>query len=87
MTKKKQDPTRRNFFKIVAIIGFAFIAGIGYKFISAAPKLSLVEFHEDKTVTQCLNCHTQNIENTPIMPHRPIGSCTFCHTSAELPKP
>lgn len=83
MAKKKKDPTKRNFFRIVAMVGFALIAGIGYEFISAAPNLSPAEFHKGKTIEQCLACHTQNVENTPIMPHRPMNSCTFCHTSAE----
>jgi len=83
MAKKKRNPARRNFFRVVGLIGLLLVGGIGYGFIGAAPRLSQTEFHIGKQVPQCLHCHTQNVENAPIMPHRPMTTCTFCHSPQE----
>jgi hypothetical protein len=81
MAKKNQGQI--NFFRFMALIGVVVIGGIGYGFMGAAPNLNNSDYHVNTTTSQeCLQCHERNVENTPIMPHRPMGSCTFCHRKA-----
>ena len=69
----------------MTLIGVVVIGGLGYSFIGAAPDLSSQPHHAGPpAVEACLGCHVQNIENTPIMPHRPMGSCTFCHSPEKV---
>jgi hypothetical protein len=71
---------QRNFFRVMSLIGVVVIGGLGYSFMGAAPKLNDSEYHKSPSSTEsCLQCHVQNVDKAPIMPHRPMGSCTFCH--------
>lgn len=71
---------QRNFFRFMTLIGVVVIGGLGYSFMGAAPNLSNRDFHQNtSSVETCLNCHVQATEEIPIMPHRQMGSCTFCH--------
>lgn len=70
----------------MTLIGVLVIGGLGYSFISSAPDLSPTEYHKESAGNgneNCLQCHVQNIENAPIMPHRPMGNCFFCHRPSE----
>jgi len=76
---KKSDGTR-NFYRFVAVIGVVVIGSLGYSFISAAPNLNTAPYHKPPpTPTQCMECHITGEEKTPIMPHRPMGTCIACH--------
>jgi hypothetical protein len=76
---KKSDGTR-NFYRFVAVIGVVVIGGLGYSFISAAPRLNTASYHKPApTAAQCMGCHMTGEEKTPIMPHRQMGTCTICH--------
>ncbi|MCF8720528.1 hypothetical protein [Nitrospina gracilis] len=83
MAKKKKQELKGqiNFYKAMAVLG-AIIAGtFVYMLLDSAPRLSAREFHDPKdSATQCLSCHTGQASNIPIMPHRRMDSCTFCHT-------
>ena len=73
MAKKKKNTGQRNFFRVMAVIGFVTVFGLGYEFLQAAPRMTLGPHHQETTpVGECLRCHTRQIENTPIMPHRPM---------------
>jgi len=49
-------------------------------FLDSAPSLSSRPFHEPGATPQrCMACHVENIKDAPIMPHRPMDGCTFCH--------
>ncbi|MDA0691176.1 MAG: hypothetical protein O3A78_00230 [Nitrospinae bacterium] len=75
---------QRNFFRVMTLIGVVVIGGLGYSFLVAAPKLNDSEYHKTPSSTEtCLQCHVRNVDKAPIMPHRPMGSCTFCHRPKE----
>ncbi len=82
MAKKKKKDIRGeiNFYKAMAALG-AIVAGvIIYAFLGSAPSLSKREFHvASDPVPKCLSCHTGQDANIPIMPHRMMDNCTFCH--------
>jgi len=64
----------------MTLIGVVVIGGLGYSFLVAAPKLNKSEYHKNApTPETCLQCHVRNVDKAPIMPHRAMGSCTFCH--------
>ncbi|GJL78363.1 MAG: hypothetical protein NPINA01_13520 [Nitrospinaceae bacterium] len=72
---------QRNFFRAMTLIGVVVIGGLGYSFLGSAPELNDSEYHKNAASAEaCLNCHVRNIDQAPIMPHRPMGSCTFCHS-------
>ncbi len=76
----KKNTGQRNFFRFMTLIGVVVIGGLGYSFLGAAPRLSNAEFHKDtSSVEACVACHVQAESNAPIMPHRQMGTCTFCH--------
>jgi hypothetical protein len=76
---KKSNGTR-NFYRFVAVIGIVVIGGLGYSFINAAPGLTHSEYHNPPPpAIKCMGCHMTGEEKTPIMPHRQMGTCTFCH--------
>jgi hypothetical protein len=82
MAQKKTG--QRNFFRFMTLIGVVVVGGLGYSFLGAAPELSNTEYHKNTaSVEACLKCHVQAESNTPIMPHRQMGSCTFCHNPAD----
>lgn len=75
---------QRNFFRVMTLIGVVVIGGLGYSFLGAAPKLNDAEYHKNPSSAEpCLQCHVLNVDKAPIMPHRPMGSCTFCHRPAD----
>ena len=81
---KKSDGTR-NFYRFVAVIGVAVIVSLGYSFISAAPNLNTAAYHKPPpSPNQCMECHIKGEEKIPIMPHRPMGTCTACHKPYEI---
>jgi hypothetical protein len=62
------------------------IGSLGYSFISAAPDFRISEYHKADTPPEdCMQCHIQAIDKIPIMPHRPMGNCTMCHTPTDKP--
>ena len=80
----KKNAGQRNFFRFMTLIGVVVIGGLGYNFLMAAPRLSNSEFHKDTSAVEtCLKCHVHGAKETPIMPHRPMGSCTFCHRPSD----
>ena len=69
-----------NFFRVMAAIGVIVIILIVKEFLNAAPSLPTSEVHKGPPSTEaCLECHVKEVENVPIMPHRPVDNCTFCH--------
>jgi len=82
---KKSDGTR-NFYRFMMLIGIGVIGSLGYSFISAAPDFRKSEYHQAGTPAKdCMECHIQAVEKIPIMPHRPMGDCTTCHTLTDKP--
>jgi len=82
MAKKNQGTL--NFYRLMMVMGVVVMGSIGYGLVSAAPDISLGEHHVGPPPQeQCIVCHVQKIAETPIMPHRPMGTCTFCHTPTE----
>ena len=77
---RKSNKGQINFFRFMAVVG-----GVGInlgvrEFFGAGPPLSLSQAHKSPPSSDArLNCHVQKAENTPIMPHRPMDNCTFCH--------
>ena len=78
--KKKSRAGEINFYKAMAVLGLILAGVLAYMFLGSAPKLSKHGFHiaTDKA-DKCLTCHMAQDRNTPIMPHRPMEDCTFCH--------
>ena len=77
---KKSNKGQINFFRFMAVIGVVVIIWVVSEFLGAAPPLSISQAHKGPPSSDaCLNCHVQKAEKTPIMPHRPIDNCTFCH--------
>jgi hypothetical protein len=72
------------FSNFMTIIGVVTVGGILIAFFNAAPELSQSEAHTTAVVPKdCYQCHMIKIENAPIMPHRPMEYCGFCHHKAE----
>ncbi len=81
---KKKNKGQRNFFRFLAVLGLIFLGLIGYAFLGSAPDMTRGTYHTKDTPTQeCLECHVRQVEKAPIMPHRPMGTCTLCHSPAE----
>ena len=77
---KKSSKGQINFFRTMAIIGIVVTILVIKEFLNAAPALPTSEAHKGPPRTKaCLECHDKATENIPIMPHRPIENCTFCH--------
>ena len=82
---KTSDGTR-NFYRFMMLIGVGVIGSLGYSFMSAAPSFKKSEYHQvNAPAEQCMECHIQGVEKIPIMPHRPMGNCTMCHTPTDQP--
>ena len=78
---EKNNPNNRGFFRFMSIIGAVTIGSIVYAFLEAAPDLSASVAHlNTKQPEGCLSCHVQDIQNAPIIPHRPMPYCTSCHS-------
>ena len=72
----------------MAVIGVVIIIFVVKEFLNAAPTLPNNEIHKGPPPAKtCLECHVKEIENTPIMPHRPMGSCIICHKPSEKSVP
>ena len=70
----------------MSLIGVGVIGSLGYSFMSAAPDFKKSEYHQVITPAKdCMECHIQAIEKIPIMPHRPMGTCTICHDLTDNP--
>ncbi len=82
MAKKNQGQI--NFYRFTAVAGILLVGGMAYGFLGAAPNLGKTDYHlRANGAPECLQCHERNVEKAPIMPHRPMGSCTFCHSKPE----
>ena len=80
---KKSNKGQINFFRVMALIGIVVIIFIGKEFLNAAPSLPISKAHKGPPhAKDCLECHVKEAENVPIMPHRPMDGCTFCHNPA-----
>ena len=80
----KKNTGQRNFFRFMTLIGGVVVGGLGYSFLGAAPRLSNAEFHQNTASAEtCVKCHVRGESKAPIMPHRQMGSCTFCHGPAD----
>ncbi|MDP7058202.1 MAG: hypothetical protein QF434_07465 [Nitrospinaceae bacterium] len=77
---KKNIKGQINFFRFMAVIGVVVIIFVVNEFFNAAPGLPISTVHNGPPPTKaCLGCHVKEAENTPIMPHRPMDNCIFCH--------
>jgi hypothetical protein len=78
--KKKSRAGEINFYKAMTVLGLVLAGVLIYMFLGSAPKLSKHDFHvATDTAGKCMTCHMAQDRNTPIMPHRPMEDCTFCH--------
>jgi len=78
--KKKSRTGEINFYKSMTVLGLILAGALAYMFLGSAPKLSRHDFHvPTDTAGKCMTCHMAQDRNTPIMPHRPMEDCTFCH--------
>ena len=81
---KKISKGQINFFRVMAIIGVVVIILIVKEFLNAAPALSRSEIHKGPPPAKtCLECHVKEAESIPIMPHRPMSNCIFCHEPSQ----
>ena len=81
MTKKQDDQKAAGIFSnFLTIIAIMTVGIILVSFFNAAPKLSQSKVHLTAEVPKdCLQCHMIKIENAPVMPHRSMKYCGFCH--------
>lgn len=87
--RKKENPLagQINFYKAMAVLGLMIAVFFVYKFLESAPHLPARPFHiVTDTAGQCMECHLGQTKGTPIMPHRPMDGCTYCHTPEEEKK-
>jgi hypothetical protein len=78
--KKKRRAGEINFYKAMTVLGLILAGVLIYMFLGSAPNLSKRDFHvPTDTAGKCMTCHMAQDKNTPIMPHRPMEDCTFCH--------
>lgn len=80
---RKNKSGQINFFKAMGVLGLIVIGAIAYGFLGSAPNLSKSDYH-DKSIPKdrCLSCHMKEAARNPIMPHRPMENCLFCHRPA-----
>ena len=77
---KKSIKGQINFYRAMLAIGVIVTIMAVKGLLNAAPALSISTVHEGPPATkECLECHVKEVENVPIMPHRPVSSCVFCH--------
>ena len=77
---KKSIKGQINFYRAMLIIGVIITIMVVKGLLNAAPALSINTVHEGPPpAKECLECHVKEVENVPIMPHRPMSSCVFCH--------
>ncbi|NIQ03549.1 MAG: hypothetical protein GWM98_27035 [Nitrospinaceae bacterium] len=87
MAKKKKKSSRAgeiNFYKAMTVLGLILAGALAYMFLGSAPSLSRHDFHvATDPPEKCLTCHMTQVKSAPIMPHRPMESCDFCHKPAQ----
>ena len=84
---KKSIKGQINFYRAMLAIGVIVTIMAVKGLLSAAPALSISTVHEGPPpAIECLKCHVKEIENIPIMPHRPMSSCVFCHEPKTVTK-
>jgi hypothetical protein len=77
---KKISSGQINFFKSMAVLGVLVMGVILYSFWNSAPRLNNRDYHKSTvSVDDCLQCHMRNVGKNPIMPHRSMENCVFCH--------
>ena len=77
---KRSRKGQINFFRVMAAIGVVVVILIVNEFLDAAPPLPTNKVHKGPpSVRLCLDCHVTEVKKVPIMPHRPMDNCTFCH--------
>jgi hypothetical protein len=78
--KKKIRAGEINFYKAMTVLGLILAGYLTYLFLGSAPNLSKHAFHvATDPAGKCMTCHMAQDRNTPIMPHRPMEDCIFCH--------
>ena len=78
--KRKSRAGEINFYKAMTVLGLILAGVLAYMFLGSAPRLSQHDFHvPTDPAEKCLTCHMAQDRNTPIMPHRPMEDCIFCH--------
>ena len=77
---KKSIKGQINFYRAMLVIGVIVTIMAVKGLLNAAPALSISTVHEGPPAAKkCLECHVKEVENIPIMPHRPVSNCVFCH--------
>jgi hypothetical protein len=77
---KKNLSGQINFYRSMAALGVVVMGAILYAFWSSSPRLSDRDYHKTTVaVEECLQCHMRNVAKNPIMPHRAMDNCVFCH--------
>ncbi len=65
---------------VVWILGGIFAVIVSVAFFKAAPTMPVDLDHRPEAESiECLGCHIRRDKGTPIMPHRDLGNCSFCH--------
>lgn len=81
---KKSNKGQINFYRVMVVIGVVITILVVKGLLNAAPALPINSVHKGPPLAKaCLECHVKEVENVPIMPHRPIANCTFCHESTD----
>jgi hypothetical protein len=76
-----EGASRRIFWTILLVIGGLMFISFLWAFWSAAPALSAIPQHSGELRRDaCLACHERGV-NGPMMPHRDLGRCAFCHVT------
>jgi len=77
---KKSIKGQINFYRAMLAIGVIVTIMAVKGLLNAATALSISTVHEGPPpAKECLECHVKEVENVPIMPHRPVSNCVFCH--------
>ena len=77
---KKSIKGQINFYRAMLVIGVIITIMAVKGLLNAAPSLPISIVHEGPPpAKECLECHVKEVENVPIMPHRPVSNCVFCH--------
>ncbi|MFQ5483687.1 MAG: hypothetical protein ACE5ER_13125 [Nitrospinaceae bacterium] len=68
----------------MTVLGIIIAGAFIYGFLTSAPPLSNRPYHiATDPAGECMSCHVNKVKSAPIMPHRPMDGCTFCHSPAD----
>lgn len=75
-----QASSRKKFYGFIFALTGVFTLVLVIAFIWSSPAMPGNPVHTPAQSQQsCLACHWEGQGGAPLIPHRPMGSCTFCH--------